>query len=91
MSEKKLIDKLTKNYFWAHLKKFSDLNLDEHYDFNNHACCVIIDPVTFTNFVTENKPLKFKISESNMLYFVESGNKKEKLFNSDVENFFSKS
>jgi hypothetical protein len=79
------------NVIKENLKKFSDLQLDKHYDFNVNPTCTIGNHAEFSEFIKENSPIIFTISDDNTLYFKIDGQDVESVFDIDVTSSFSKS
>lgn len=59
--------------FNEHLKKFGELELHKHYDFESTCSTSLSKPDLIAEFIVSNTPLVFKFDESNMLYYSISG------------------
>lgn len=77
--------------FSEHLKKFSELDLHKHYDFEV-KCSTSLDKLDLiSKYIEANTPLTFKFDESNMLYYSITDEIEDALFEIDVSKSFSKS
>lgn len=92
MSEEKFYEKVIRNdTIKEHLAKFSDLDLEKHYDFESGLQISIESASAAVEFLKKNSPLTFTISDDNTLYYTTSDDGVEEIFEIDVSRSFSKS
>lgn len=83
--------KLSEDIIRENLKKFSDLNLEQHYDFEVENTSTIKNFESFTEYINKNSPIEFNINDNNELYYKVKGEDVETIFDIDVTKSFSKS
>lgn len=87
---KKLSDDVDDDFILKTLNNFKGLNLSSHYDFEETTTCSLVDSKKIADFMATNKPLLFRVSDDNVLYFKTSSDDEEQLFDIDVTKSFVK-
>jgi hypothetical protein len=78
MKKEEISESLDEVDFREHLKKFSNLDLAAHYNFEESVVCKIKNPQEAILVITEQRPITFVIDSENVLYYkLGNGDKKE--------------
>lgn len=91
MIDDKLENSVSKTFIDEHLQKFSDLELDKHYSFDEEIHGSFQTQQEVQNFIESNKLLQFTIRDGNTFYYKFEDSDVEEGFDIDVEHSFSKS